>query len=139
MTVKTFSATMKTDFRELEKNSLRVRDFLSAANVAEDVSYKVELAMEEMITNVIKYGYEPPSMGNEVKLKVEIGREAIRLVIEDGGHEFNPLTAGKPDLSLELGDRQVGGVGIHLTRNMTDGMEYCRVNGRNVLKIMVRI
>ncbi len=137
MVEKDFSAVIKTDFSELEEVSCRVHDFLVAADVSDEVTYKIELALEEMVTNVIKYGYAPPNPDNSVRINVNIHCDSVSLRIEDSGHEFDPLAAPTPDISGELDKRPVGGVGIHLTRNMTDAMEYIRRHDKNILKIQV--
>jgi len=56
--------------------------------------------------------------------------------VEDDGKPFDPLQAPPPDLSLPLERRPIGGLGIHLIRNLMDEVSYARVGGRNVLKMV---
>ena len=70
--------------------------------------------------------------GPEVVGKVA---EVFRPSVEDDGLPFNPLEAPEPDLDSPIETRQIGGLGIHLVRNVTDGLEYRRNEGRNRLVI----
>ncbi|MDD3118633.1 MAG: ATP-binding protein [Victivallales bacterium] len=139
MNRKTFTATIKTDFTALEDIGTAVREFLTAAQVGGEAAYKIELALEEMVTNVIKYGYDVPDDANSVTVTVSLLPDRIVLAIADTGHEFNPLLAAPPDTAGGLDERPIGGVGIHLTRKMTDAMTYSRHNGRNLLSITVKL
>jgi len=134
-----FSATIKTDFKELKRLSAEVDAFLTAGAFPPEPVYRLELALEEMVTNVIKYGYDQPGPHHEVNLRIAADETALTLVIEDSGHEFNPLLARQPALDKDIADRPIGGVGIHLTRSMVSRMDYQRIDGRNVLTIQVNL
>jgi len=66
---------------------------------------------------------------------VTLGIEAaeMRVEVEDDGKPLNPLEASEADTTQSLEDRAVGGMGIHLVRKLTDGLEYRRHEGRNLL------
>jgi serine/threonine-protein kinase RsbW len=59
-------------------------------------------------------------------------------VLEDDGHEFNPVTAPEPDVRQPAVDRLPGGLGIHLVRSLVEHMAYERCNGRNRLTVTIR-
>ena len=61
--------------------------------------YVVNLAIEEIVTNILKYGYDDTAI-HEILLRIEIHPGAVRLVLEDDGHEFNPLKVPEPDVNL---------------------------------------
>jgi anti-sigma regulatory factor (Ser/Thr protein kinase) len=61
------------------------------------------------------------------------------MTVVDDGHEFDPLAKEAPDLTLSVEDRPIGGLGIHLLRNLTDGMSYERRDGLNRLTLTKRL
>ncbi len=135
-----FEKTIKTEARELIILCSEVHQFLETNLMPDEVLYKLDLSVEEMVTNVVKYGYNPPSAENEVRIKVEIlPKQSVTLTIEDSGHEFDPVAFDEPDTSGTIAEREVGGMGIHLTRNMCDNMHYKREENKNILTVIVNL
>lgn len=88
------------------------------------------LVLEEMGTNIIKYGYDD-SEPHLVQVRFKAGPPA-QLIIEDDGHPFNPLQdAPTAAIDAELEDRPIGGLGIHMVKTMTAAQSYRRSDGRN--------
>lgn len=104
-----------------------------------DVVYDVQLALEEILTNVIAHGYADDQV-HHISIRLTLGGGAVAAEIEDDGNPFNPLEAAEPDLSAGLRERRVGGLGIHFVRELMDGVEYSRARDRNrvVLKRRTR-
>lgn len=109
--------------------------FLEQHGITGRTAYDVNLAVEEMATNVIKYGYDDEGE-HSIELAVELHPETVAVVLEDDGHEFDPLAAPPPDLELPVEDRQPGGLGIELIRQFAREMRYERLAGRNRLTIV---
>jgi anti-sigma regulatory factor (Ser/Thr protein kinase) len=95
--------------------------------------YRVDLAAEEVLTNIIKYAY-PEGQG---LVEVACGVEDQSFVMEfrDQGQPFDPLAAEEPELSEDLHLRAVGGLGIHLVRQVMDQVSYHRQDQTNLLRI----
>jgi anti-sigma regulatory factor (Ser/Thr protein kinase) len=90
-----------------------------------DQSYLLRLAIEEIATNVIKYGYERGAPGPiQVRCSYDDGR--LRLVIRDRGRPFDPRQSPEPELGGDLESRAVGGLGVFLVREMADDVQYRR-------------
>ena len=117
----------------LGPTSARVRDFLGECGAPDAASFLADLVIEELVTNTIKYGYDDAA-AHEIDL--HIGFDEGRLVIEvrDDGHAFNPLEQAAPDTTLPAEQRDIGGLGIHLVRQMTDSVIYERCDGCNVVR-----
>ena len=98
--------------------------------LADDVTFKMTLVLEEAVTNVINYGFADLPPPHVIRVRLEIGRERIVAEVVDNGRPFDPLARPDPDLLRPLEERQPGGLGIHLMRRMTDRIEYRR-NGRD--------
>ena len=111
--------------------------WLTEKEAPADVSFLVSLALEEVVTNCIKYGYDD-EVEHTIDVSLSYSNGALTMVIADDGHEFNPLDAPPPDLSLAIEDRPIGGLGIHLLRELSDDVTYERRDGINRLTLTKR-
>jgi anti-sigma regulatory factor (Ser/Thr protein kinase) len=100
-----------------------------------DARYLAQLAVEELGTNIIKYGYDDQEE-HFIRLSARPEKDAFRIGLEDDGHEFDPCAAPEPDPNLSLEDRKPGGWGLSLVRRMT-GMKYERRGDWNVVCVLV--
>jgi anti-sigma regulatory factor (Ser/Thr protein kinase) len=98
--------------------------------------YLAQLAVEELGTNIIKYGYDDQAE-HLICLSAICEQSVFRICLEDDGHEFNPCLTPEPDPDLSLQERTPGGWGLSLVRRMLSGMKYERRGNRNVLSLMV--
>ncbi|HLO75764.1 MAG TPA: ATP-binding protein [Magnetospirillum sp.] len=94
----------------------------------------LRLALDEFLTNAVTYG---AAGGNGHKIEVDVTLEGhmVTVTIVDRAPPFNPLDVPPPDLSLELDDRPIGGLGIHLARGVMDEVLYRRDGDRNILTL----
>ena len=98
--------------------------------------YLAQLAVEELGTNVIKYGYDDQEE-HIIQISALPEESVFRICLEDDGHEFNPCLSSEPDPGLSLEERRPGGWGLSLLRRLLAGMEYERRNGRNVVCVLI--
>jgi anti-sigma regulatory factor (Ser/Thr protein kinase) len=108
--------------------------YLEEQGVDPETRSTVELALEEVVTNVIKYAYEDDEP-HEILLEVRRGLAGIVLRVTDDGRAFNPLVAPAPDFEKPVEDREAGGLGIHLFRSLAARLEYERLDGKNMLTV----
>ena len=101
-------------------------------------SYAIHLVCEELVVNVVSYAYADEAEGY-LKIQIEKADGAITIRFIDGGVAFNPLEREMPDVSLSMEERQIGGLGIFLTVQMMDEVQYERINNENVVTIKKRI
>lgn len=109
-------------------------NFLEAHSAPPDAVFAANLAIEELVTNIIKYGYDDPD-AHEILIRLAVTDRDLSIEISDDGHAFNPFDQPEPDTSLPAEDRPIGGLGIHFVRNMLDGCAYCRDAGRNTVTL----
>ena len=103
--------------------------------VDQAVAYQVMLAVEEAVMNVIGYAFEGQPPPHSITVRLDIDAAKIAAEVSDNGRPFDPTAMPEPDLSLPLEQRRVGGLGVHLMRNMMDRLDYRRDGGRNVLRL----
>jgi anti-sigma regulatory factor (Ser/Thr protein kinase) len=135
---KSLSLKIGNDLNELAVLCREVHNFLEDEKVPAAPVYKIDLSIEEMLTNVIKYSYDDNDR-HEISVYLQIDPDRILLEMRDDGHEFNPLEAPLSDLSDEIELRRVGGMGIHLTRAMVDAISYLRDGNTNMVAVSVNI
>ncbi len=96
------------------------------------------LAFDDLLNNVISYAFRDEDE-HEIDIRAELAGNRLTVTISDDGIPFNPLGIKAPDTSLSLEDREIGGLGIHLVRNMVDEISYQRRIDKNVLSIVMRL
>jgi anti-sigma regulatory factor (Ser/Thr protein kinase) len=126
------SIQIQNDFSELGKVNDWVREVALASGIPEREIYNLELVLEEAITNIVHYAFDDDGEHVvEVYFSFEGGRVTLR--IEDPGKAFDPLGAPEPAAVKNIDDVKIGGLGIHLMKNLMDGVSYAREGGKNVL------
>lgn len=116
----------------LSASNERVRDFLGKCAAPTEAIFLAELVIEELVSNTIKYGYDD-NEEHTIRVNVRFESGALSIEVRDDGHPFNPLEQANPDFSLPAEERPIGGLGLHLVRQMTDDVRYERQNGENVV------
>lgn len=123
---------LKNRLEEIEPLARAVENFAAANDLPPGPIFQVNLALDELLTNTISYGFPE---GGEHEITVEIALQGGKVVIttRDSGVAFNPLEQAAADRTLDIDKRPIGGLGIHLVRNMMEHMEYRREAGENIL------
>ncbi len=130
--------TLDNRLSELDRLADEVERFGEAHGFSPRTTYQIRLALDELLTNVISYGYhdqERHEIG--VRMRLEDGRLAIELM--DDAAPFNPMEAGLPDLTCPVENRRIGGLGIHLVKKVMDRVRYERKEGKNLLMLVKTI
>ncbi len=116
-----------------------VIDGARAARLADDKLWKLELVVEELVTNVIRHGY-PPGESGVVRVGYSANLTGEFLVqIRSGGLAFNPLLKDSPDPIVDIAHRSVGGLGIYLVKSIIDEIDYNHSEGINIISFRIRI
>lgn len=97
---------------------------------------RLMLAVEEAVANVCNHAYGVE--GGDVVVRVATGPQEVRVEVEDAGAAFDPLALAPPDLVSDLDERPLGGLGVHLLRQVMDEIAYRREGDRNVLTLVMR-
>jgi len=111
-----------------------VESFGTHAGLSADLTYRLTLSLDEIVSNVIRHGYSDTS-DHVVEVRLSIHDGVVTSVIEDDGHPYDPRESPEPDLSMPVEQRGPGGLGIFLVRQMMDSIDYARRDGKNVLTV----
>jgi anti-sigma regulatory factor (Ser/Thr protein kinase) len=112
--------------------------FAQSYRISEPDVHALSLALDEVITNTIAYGYDDQG-AHQIQVRLTLANGRLSAEIEDDGRPFNPLTAPEPDLTSAVEDRPVGGLGIHLVRSLMDRVDYRHESGKNHLVMSKRL
>jgi anti-sigma regulatory factor (Ser/Thr protein kinase) len=129
---------IKNDLSEMTTLREAVQDFSEQNQLTPDIVFVLDLCMEELVTNVIKYGYDQPAQ-HQIQVNLSLDEGLLLLEIADDGKPFDPTRIPEPELDVPLEERQIGGLGIHLVRNYVDSMEYRRERDHNITTLKKRI
>ena len=102
------------------------------ASLGSSLTMSLNLALEEAVTNVILYAY-PEGSDGLVDIEAIVHKDSLTFIISDSGKAFDPTAAPEADITLDVEDRPIGGLGIFLVRNIMDSVHYERVDGKNIL------
>jgi serine/threonine-protein kinase RsbW len=116
----------------------RAEAWLEAYDPSPKALYLVPLAIEEIVTNCIHYGYDDAGE-HTIVITLSVADQTLTLTVVDDGHAFDPMARETPDLTAPAEERPIGGLGIHLLRNLSDGMAYERRDGMNRLTLTKRL
>ena len=116
-----------------------VASFADACALHDDDRARVLIVVEEMVTNLVKYGYPAGAPPGLVELTLRLDGDLLDIEIADDGQGFDPFAQAEPLLDAELDDRPIGGLGLHLVKSLMDRTTYRRDGGRNIASLSRRV
>ena len=123
---------IKNQMAELEKVSQFIDEIGEELGLSMELIMNLNLVMEEMVVNVISYAY-PEGTDAEIELLAKSDANELTLVLSDQGKEFDPTTKKDSDMSVNPAERELGGMGIYIVKNLMNKVTYQRLEGRNLL------
>lgn len=99
-----------------------------------EVRFHVDLVLEELVLNIVSYGF-PDGRRGHVEVQIRERDGVLLITVEDDGIPFDPFAQAEPDLNLPLEERDIGGLGIHFARSLMDTHSYRREDGRNRVEL----
>ena len=124
-------------------NTPLVTDFVDARLEELDCPFKaqsqIDIAIDEIFSNIAKFAYHPEVGPATVKVEVEDDPLSVIISFIDKGMAFNPLVNDDPDVSLSAEERGIGGLGVYLVKKTMDDVTYEYKDGKNILKIKKNI
>lgn len=102
---------------------------------------KIRLACDDLLNNVISYAYDDKS-DHYINIQMTKTKDRIKIIITDDGKPFDPFSQPSPDISSSLENRKIGGLGIHLVRNLMNKVAYHRNEekaAKNVITMIMHL
>ncbi len=134
MTSDPLRLTIPRETSAFAKLTPAVTEFLEERRVPGPVRYKVHLALEELILNLIEHG---KGGSDQIDLEMIAAADRFILTVIDDGEPFDPREAPALDTASSLEARRAGGMGLHLLRTMASDIDYQRLDDRN--RVIVRL
>ena len=99
----------------------------------EGAAFPFELALDEVFMNVVMHGTTPDGPPREVSVSLHHEGSAVTMVMADDGPPFDPLTLAAPDIDAPIEERELGGLGVFLVRELMDEVSYAYTGTHNEL------
>jgi sigma-B regulation protein RsbU (phosphoserine phosphatase) len=131
--VQTLELRLTGRLEEIERCNTEFGTFSEAHGLPEKTRRSVNLVFDDLLNNVISYGYDDDGANHEILVRVDMSPRELTIQIEDDGRPFNPFNLISPDTELGIEERDIGGLGIHLVRELMDTYAYTRRTDRNVV------
>ena len=132
MTGRNYCFELKSNLSELNTLCRHLEDCSSLMDLPQKCMFEINLGLDELFTNIISYGFKD-DREHQIKFSLAMDSGTLVVKVEDDGIPFNPLEIAAPDVSDDLDSINIGGLGIHLVKNMMDDVDYQRVEGKNKL------
>jgi anti-sigma regulatory factor (Ser/Thr protein kinase) len=137
--MKYFELVIKNDIRELSAVQESIDKISNSWDLDPKVGMQLNLVLEEVITNIIFYGYRDDDE-HKIMLGFTRGEGELTIEISDDGVEFDITRVENfDDTGKSAEDRKIGGLGIHFVKSMMDDIEYRRAEGKNILILKKKI
>ncbi len=133
--VLTETLVMKNNLHEVTRFSAFIKSATEKLGIEKSLARQLRLAVEEAVVNVINYAY-PAGKEGDITIKIMSNGNTLRFQIIDAGVLFDPTMKERADTTLSAEDRQIGGLGILLVRELMDSINYERIEGTNVLTLI---
>lgn len=117
----------------------QINEALESLDCSMKAQMQIDVAIDELLANIASYAYAPGTGDVTVRFDFDAGSRVASVTFIDAGVPYDPLGKPDPDVTLDAGEREVGGLGIFLVKKTMDDMTYARREGRNVLTIHKRI
>ena len=125
---------LANDLREIAGVAAKIDAFCESRTLAPQIAYAVNLAIDEVLTNTISYGYDDDEQ-HRIELILCLEGANLVVIIVDDSRAFDPSLLREPDIAASIEDREVGGLGLYLVQQMMDGVDYQRRDGCNVVTL----
>lgn len=124
---------------QLERVEKAIDDMAKRRRWPEEMVFKVKLAVEEMGLNIIDHGYGSDE-SKELEFRLTADDDSVTMEFIDEARPFDPLTeTPRPDTDAGIEERDIGGLGVYLVREMMDEVRYAREGSRNRLTLVIRL
>jgi len=132
------SFKLKSNLSELDALCQKLEKFGESMGLSKKCIFEANLALDELFTNIISYGFDDKNE-HTITITIALQNDDLVVNIEDDGRPFNPTQAETPNLECSIEECRIGGLGIHLAKNLMDEVCYQRCKDKNLLTLKKNI
>lgn len=129
---------IKNEVAELEQLVILIDEVTEELQLDPEIGMSLNLALEEVVSNVILYAY-PEGTNGTVQIVANSDGQVLVFTITDQGKAFDPTQVKEADITLSAEERAIGGLGIFIVNQIMDNVSYRRENGQNILMLTKRL
>jgi len=126
----------RADLQEISRINETFSDFADEHGLGESVVQKVSIALDELLNNVISYGFDDRE-GHTIQLTMDLTEGRLEITIKDDGMPFNPFVQARPNTALSVEERKIGGLGVLLVKELMTDVGYQRQQDSNVVTLIL--
>jgi len=134
MMVREIDLQLRNDGLEIRQLASTLEYIGSLSNIPSKALFRLNLALDELLTNTISYGY-PDAREARIDVRLRHTGDKLEVRLADDGVPFDPLTLPDPDTTADIDQRAIGGLGVHLVRTLMDEVTYERESHHNVVTL----
>lgn len=133
----TVELRLVNELGEIDRCLTALQEICQRFELSPEIQNNFSVVLDDLLNNVISYAYDDEG---EHVIDVVLSTDGQRFIVSvsDEGTEFDPFMRKEPDTDSDIEEREIGGLGIHLIRNLMDDYSYRRVGGKNVTTLMKR-
>ena len=132
------TVTIAADITKLGEILTYLKNDMQKNKLSKKAQFNMMTAAEEIFSNIAQYAYKNNCTGT-VTIKTEIFDDIYSITFMDSGKKYNPLNNPVPDISINIKEKEIGGLGIFLAKTLTDAQSYVYRNKQNILTIGIDI
>lgn len=125
--------TLDATIENIERVTAFIDERLEAFGCPRKALVQINIAIDELFGNIAQYAYNPDT--GPATVRVEVSASEIAITFIDSGVPYDPLSAKEPDIALLAEERDIGGLGIYMAKNIMDDITYEYEGGKNILRI----
>ena len=131
--------TVPATLENVETVTEFVNEQLNALRCPPPVRTQVDIAIDEVFSNIVRYAYSPEEGPATVRVEAAEEPRCVVITFIDHGKPYNPLTTAAPDTTLSAKQRRIGGLGVYMLKKTMDDIAYAYTDGMNILTICKKL
>jgi sigma-B regulation protein RsbU (phosphoserine phosphatase) len=133
--VVTLEITVQNRLAEIDRVNREFNEFAEAHSVPSRSGRSINLVFDELLNNIVSYAFEDEEP-HVIRILIELAGHRLAVTIRDDGIPFNPFARDRPDTTLSIEEREIGGLGLHIVSNVMDEVSYARLASENVVTLV---
>lgn len=116
----------------------KLHEFCQCNNLDTQLSLELQLVLEELVVNIIHHGTKE-NEETPIDISLAVTDHVLTIKVKDGGHPFDPLAHKSQDLDIPFEEREIGGLGVLLVKELMDSVSYCHSRGKNIVTLTKKL